>query len=204
MARPKLYDDDLRARLVGEASRVIETDGTAALSVRRTAQAAGTSTTAVYSLFGSMDGLRRAVLIDAFERFTAAQESITPSDDPFTDVAGLGMAYVQWALDNPKLYELMFGQSVAGIETSPELDAAGTRAIAPLTGSVTRAIEGGVFVAADVATVVTSLWAQVHGLATLMLAGKLPPGADPAAASLAILTGWSAPQRVPVDDHSVH
>lgn len=40
MARPKIHDDDLRRRLVDEATAIVETDGLGTLSVRSVARAA--------------------------------------------------------------------------------------------------------------------------------------------------------------------
>ena len=72
MARPRLHDDALRARLLEEASAIVATSGAAGLTVRDLAARAGTSASAVYSLFGSREDLVRAVGDEAFARFAAA------------------------------------------------------------------------------------------------------------------------------------
>ncbi|MFW0783877.1 TetR/AcrR family transcriptional regulator [Gordonia sp. CPCC 206044] len=189
MARPKVHTDELRDRLLDEAVRVVGAHGITALSVRDVARSAGTSTTAVYSLFGNKDGLVRGVLVRAFDSFSAAQESNAPDGGP-ADLAGLGVQYVGWAMENPRLYEVMFGEAMTGIAPTPETDAASARAIAPLRRGVTQAIESGLFRSADVDTVVASLWSQVHGMALLLLSGHFPAGADPVAAATAIIDGW--------------
>ncbi|MFW0795434.1 TetR/AcrR family transcriptional regulator [Gordonia sp. CPCC 205515] len=185
VARPRVHTADLRERLVEEATTIVEREGWAALSVRSVAGAADTSTTAVYSLFGSKDDLARRVLIAGFESFAAAQESADTDD-----IGALGIAYVGWALEHPRLFEMMFGTSVAGIEPSDELTVASRRSMAPLHTAVRDAVDRGVFVDADAETIVASLWAQVHGLAVLLLAGRFPDGADPVAAGQAIVNGW--------------
>ncbi|MEE3851216.1 TetR/AcrR family transcriptional regulator [Gordonia sp. LSe1-13] len=192
MARPKVHTDELRDRLLDEAVAVVGERGVDALSVREVARAAGTSTTAVYSLFGNKEGLIRGVLVRAFESFTAAQESATGAEVE-SDLANLGVQYVGWALGNPRLYELMFGESRAGIAPTAETEAASARAIAPLRHGVARAIDTGVFrEGADVDTVAASLWSQVHGLSLLLLSGHFPAAADPAASAMAVIDGWRA------------
>src|SRR5689334_460451 len=52
MGRPRLHDDAVRSRLLEAASTVLAQDGVAGLTVRDVAARAGTSTSAVYSLFG--------------------------------------------------------------------------------------------------------------------------------------------------------
>lgn len=192
MARPRTHNDELRSRLMDEALEVVAAHGLASLALRALAERAGTSTTAVYALFGSKEALQRAVLLRAFEDFAANQESLPATDDPVTDIAGLGVLYVQWAVDHPRLYEAMFGGAIAGLAPSPEIIAAGDRAVAGVTDAVRRAIDAGVFRPADVATVVLSLWSQVHGLATLTIADHLPAGADAGTACFAVIEGWRA------------
>lgn len=193
MARPRTHTIEVRDRLMSCALDVVREHGVGALALRALAETAGTSTTAVYALFGSKEALQRAVLVTAFERFAESQESIPVTDDPVHDIAGLGMVYVQWAIDHPRLYEAMFGTALAGIAPSEELETARQRAIARVSDGVQRALDSGAFRPSDPATVVASLWAQVHGLAVLMIAGILPEGAEPGAAAFAAVEGWRAP-----------
>ncbi|MCR5979760.1 TetR family transcriptional regulator [Gordonia jinghuaiqii] len=196
MARPRIHTDDLRDKLLDEAVRVVGEGGLRALSVRDVAHAAGTSTTAVYSLLGNKEGLARGVLIRAFESFASAQEAAADDRDA-AGLVDLGTAYVGWALENPRLYELMFGEARSGMTPSEETRAAAARAIEPLRSGVSQAITAGVFRVADVDTVVASLWAQVHGLALLLLSGHFPAGADPVAAATAVIDGWRAAEHQP-------
>nr|WP_064571020.1 TetR/AcrR family transcriptional regulator [Gordonia sp. LAM0048] len=190
VARPRSHTDDVRTRLLDEAVRVVAAHGVGALSVREVARAADTSTTAVYSLFGNKEGLSRAILVHAFDSFAGAQRSaVAAAEGPMT-LEGLGVAYVGWALENPRLYELMFSDALAGVERTDETRAAATRAITPLREGVQAAIGAGLLRAADTETVVASLWAQVHGMATLLLSGNYPAGADPVAAATAVIDGW--------------
>ncbi|MET4165547.1 MULTISPECIES: TetR/AcrR family transcriptional regulator [Gordonia] len=190
VARPRSHTDDVRTRLLDEAVRVVAAHGVGALSVREVARAADTSTTAVYSLFGNKEGLSRAILVRAFDSFAGAQRSaVAAAEGPMT-LEGLGVAYVGWALENPRLYELMFSDALAGVERTDETRAAATRAITPLREGVQAAIGAGLLRAADTETVVASLWAQVHGMATLLLSGNYPAGADPVAAATAVIDGW--------------
>ncbi|MEU0193944.1 TetR family transcriptional regulator [Streptomyces afghaniensis] len=57
VARPKTHDESLRLRLLHRAAATVFDRGTAALSLRQLAADVKTSTTAVYSLFGSKAGL---------------------------------------------------------------------------------------------------------------------------------------------------
>jgi AcrR family transcriptional regulator len=57
VARPRTHDAKLRIRLLDEAGRLLAKEGPSALTVRRLAERAETSPSAVYTLFGDKWGL---------------------------------------------------------------------------------------------------------------------------------------------------
>src|SRR3954447_5445561 len=116
MARPRVHDDALRLRLLEEASTVVSTSGVDALTVRELAHRAGTSASAVYSLFGSREGLVRAVGDEAFARFAESLSAVARTDDPAADLLALGLAYREHALRYPHFYRVMFSTAGAGAQ----------------------------------------------------------------------------------------
>lgn len=172
--RPTLYDDRLRERLITSAAAALATGGPSALSLRTVAEAAGTSTNAVYTLFGGKDGLVQAAVSAASAGFTAAQRAVGRSDDAAADLFALGRAYRGWALSNPELYAVMFGGRIS-LPPRPDPSAEGAAvpgtsdAIDPLVSTVLRLIDDGTFVG-DPEEIVQTIWASVHGMVTLELA----------------------------------
>ncbi|MDQ1696870.1 MAG: hypothetical protein QOJ03_2223, partial [Frankiaceae bacterium] len=75
MPAVKAHTADLATRLIDEAGRILSTEGAAALSLRRLAAATGTSTMAVYTLFGDKQGLLAAMYREGFARLGAAMQS---------------------------------------------------------------------------------------------------------------------------------
>ena len=198
MSRPKIYDDNLKVALLDAAGSVITADGYTALSLRRLAADVGTSTTAVYALFGGKPGLMAELYREAFRRFGEHLRGIEPSDDPIHDIARLGVAYRASALDDPHLYQIMFGTRPAGFEPDDDSadDAAAT--FAPLLDAVTRAVDAGIFRREDPAVIATALWAGLHGLVSFELGSFMPPQAgDPATAfavlGVAMVDTWREP-----------
>ena len=61
MGRPREHDEETRAALRAATERIVAESGIGAFSVRAVAREVGTTTRAVYSLFGSKEGL----LVDA-------------------------------------------------------------------------------------------------------------------------------------------
>ncbi|TDV36630.1 TetR/AcrR family transcriptional regulator [Actinophytocola oryzae] len=192
MGRPKLHDDALRDRLIGKAAAFVFEDGVDALSLRRLATAAGTSTTAVYSLFGNKAGLLESLYREAARRFGARLALVGVTDDPVGDIVRLGLAYREYARDEPHLYGILFARTE---EPDPEAGAEAARTIRPLLDAVRRGQEAGRLVDAPADRIALSCWGIAHGLVSLELAGTVPEGLDIAAgyedALNAMVAGWS-------------
>lgn len=174
MARPRVHDDALRTRLLEEAGAIVATAGAGALTVRDLAARAGTSASAVYSLFGSREDLVRAVGDEAFARFAERLAAVPRTDDAAADLLGLGLAYRANALDGPHFYRVMFGATGAGLQDGTRGPATASATFSVLRDAVARVLGVEPPAAQEPAL---GLWALVHGLVELELDGMLPDGA---------------------------
>src|SRR5438874_7778842 len=169
MDRDANADNGIRPALIEAAARLIATEGAAGLKLRRVAEEVGTSTMAIYTYFGGMPELRRAVRREGFARLAARAAQSGQSDDPVADLAGLGLAYHQVAMSNPHLYRAMYMEQ--------PLDAAdagaGSETFNILTAGVQRCIDSGRFDPADAVELATQFWAFGHGVVALQLANLL-------------------------------
>ena len=198
MPRPKVHDAALRLRLLECAGTALSTGGVAALSLRTLAAAVGTSTTAVYALFGGKPGLLEALHAEAFSRLGARLGAVPVGADPLEDLIALGRAYRDAALADPHFYDVMFGGTLPAGE---QWWAVAAPTFRPVVELVERAVAGGALRAGtEPATVSFALWAMVHGLVSLRLRG-LHPADAPAPASVvdvalrAVVAGWLAAPR---------
>lgn len=169
MARPRVHDEALAEVLLDEATSIVGREGPEALSLRRITQAAGTSTSAIYSLYGSRDALLNAVYQRAIDSFAQAVV-IDATDQPLTDLFNLGLAYREWALANPQTYPVMFGHRD---DDTPEAILERTRStVELLLQGVQRCLDAGLLEGTP-RRIATQLWASVHGYVTLELDGLL-------------------------------
>ena len=188
MPAVKTHTEDVATRLVDEAGRILSAEGAGALSLRRLAAATGTSTMAVYTLFGDKQGLIAAMYRAGFERLgTALREATGDTEEPLTALANLGFAYRRTALANPHLYDLMFGRPVAAFEPGAVDKEIADAAYRPLVEQVQRCHDAHVLNADPAAggaeRVAFYLWAVSHGMVSLELAGQLPGDEDQRAAA---------------------
>ena len=157
---------DLRGALIDAAARLVATEGPSRLTLRRLAEDVGTSTMAIYTYFGGMPELWRAIRHEGFSRLAAQLHEVTETADPVADLTMLGRAYCANAVGNPDLYRVAFMQ-----DPLDEVDAeAGSEAFTLLVAGVERCIAAGRFDPADAEELATEFWALGHGVIALALA----------------------------------
>ncbi|MDQ0707650.1 AcrR family transcriptional regulator [Arthrobacter woluwensis] len=183
MARPVIHNDQLRLTLLDTTAALVAERGPAGVTLRDLAAAAGTSTTAIYSLFGGKAQLLEAVVNHGFASFGAAQEAAADGG-----LRALGIAYRRWALDHPALYRLMFGGLLNLKESRqdpPEPESEIT--LQPLLSAIRAGQERETLRDGSPQEMAAVIWAQVHGMVSLEMAGLGSPTADRDAQYLAAL-----------------
>jgi AcrR family transcriptional regulator len=124
VGRPKEHDDTIRLALLDAAERLITEGGASALSVRAVADEVGTTTRAVYSLFGSKAGLLEALGVRLFELLSTAVNGVKLTKDPIADVVTASLeGFRRTALTHTALYNLVFLRVVPDLQLSDEFAA---------------------------------------------------------------------------------
>ncbi|MFF9806619.1 TetR/AcrR family transcriptional regulator [Streptomyces coeruleorubidus] len=166
MARTK--DPAVRSLLLDRAAQMLRMRQP--VTLRTLVAGTGVSTMAVYTYFGGMDGLWKALRQEGFVRLAAKLTVVKMSADPVRDLAALGAAYLANALESPDLYRVMFD---AGFDLE-DTDAA-DETLHCLVRAVDRAKTSGRFHdEVDAAELATQSWTIGHGLASLVATGPLP------------------------------
>ncbi|BBZ11346.1 TetR/AcrR family transcriptional regulator [Mycobacterium branderi] len=165
-ASSSYHHGDLPAALVRAAIDLLEESGAAELSLREVARRAGVSPSAPYRHFAGRDELLSAVAAVGYRELGEALVKAHPAPSSADDFADIAVAYVQFALTRPGLFQVMFGEPCD--PNAPDR-AAAVEAI----HEYLKSIVGQAFPAADADAMSTASWALVHGLAFLHLDGKL-------------------------------
>ncbi len=165
-------DDDVRRRLLESAARLLGEEGPSALTTRRLAREADTSTMAVYTHFGSMPALVREIVAEGFARLMARVDDVEPSDDPLKDLRRVAAAYRANALAHPHVYGVMFGSaSLGGYRLHDDELGVGLAAFGQLVDVTRRAMDAGLLREDDPAAVAGQLWSALHGYVMLEISG---------------------------------
>ncbi|MHC3468965.1 TetR/AcrR family transcriptional regulator [Streptomyces sp. 7R007] len=169
-------ESGLRARLIDVGVDLVAREGVQALTLREIARRAGVSHGAPRRYFPTHLELLSAIARRGFEqlagRVTAAAGSGTAP--PREQLTALAHAYLEFALGNRGMYELMFRHDLLD---SGHLGLRDTSL--PLFGRLVELV-GAVRPDADARLVAGALWANLHGIAQLWGWGSLQlvTGAD--------------------------
>jgi AcrR family transcriptional regulator len=170
--------DDAPERLVRAAIGLLAEQGPSAVKARTVATASGLSTMVVYSHFGGIPELMRAVADHGFKELGAAFAQVPVTEDPIADLFAMALTCRRVARENPHLYDLMFGLSTRA--TYRPLSDADLRlsghspafrgAHAHVTAACERLVRSGRVVPQEPEVIAAQLWSFVHGYITLELA----------------------------------
>ena len=207
MARTK--DPAVRPLLLRRAAQMLRTREP--ITLRTLVAGTGVSTMAVYTYFGGMDGMWKALRQQGFTRLEATLATVAMTADPVADLATLGAAYLANALESPDLYRVMFDADFE-LEDSGAADDTLHR----LVHTTDRARTAGRFRDdVDPLELATRTWIIGHGLASLVATGPLPrqvlahgvpmlialfvsAGDDPDSCRRSVEHGWGLVPLVPL------
>jgi AcrR family transcriptional regulator len=198
MGRPRLHNEQTAEALLEAAERMIEADGPGALSLRRLAEQTQTTTRAVYSLFGSKDGLVIALAHRAFEMLGTGIQALPTGADPVGDLVEAGVVvFRQFAVEHPSLFRLAFQhRDDTPSQLWPDLRATQQAALGGLHQRVARLCPTGRLADHAVSEATIEFHALCEGLAALELRGLLPTGNEERLwrhALTALVSGLSRP-----------
>jgi AcrR family transcriptional regulator len=162
------HHGDLRAALIDAAVALIAEHGVQGLSLRECARRAGVSHAAPYRHFAEKNDLLLAIAQQGFgwlaEAGRAAMTGVTGARER---LEAYGVAYVRFAVTHPVHHRVMFSEALGGPHTQKGdepsfqlLVEAATQAVGPDDPPLLAAV---------------SAWSLPHGLAMLILDGRIPP-----------------------------
>ncbi|MEM7077107.1 MAG: TetR/AcrR family transcriptional regulator [Pseudomonadota bacterium] len=170
------HHGDLATTIMELAIEEIAQQGTERLSLRLLARQAGVSQTAPYRHFPTKTCLLAALATRGFVELRERVRSIVESDAPIeTRFIGMGVSYVEFALENPVLYQLMFGGVVADFSAYESLQTAAKACYMEVRRCEQELIAAKRIPHEDV-RLGGAIWAGVHGIASLLL--NMQPGPE--------------------------
>jgi AcrR family transcriptional regulator len=171
--RKEREKQEMKDQILQAAMDLFIEEGYEKASIRKIADRIEYSPATIYLYFKDKDEIFHAVHEKGFEIFFERMEETAVIPDPFQRLKKLGEIYLNFAFENPQLYDLMF------IMWGP-MDAmkdgthwhCGVKAHDGLKQMVRDCIETGKMKSTDVDITAMSIWSFVHGVASLRIRNR--------------------------------
>lgn len=167
------HHGDLREALLAAGIELLKSGSVETLSLREVARRVGVSATAVYRHFPDKAALVKELCIrGALELADAQAKAMVAAGGGQKGFIATGGAYIRYALANPALFRLMmanmppggfFGADFSDDQIGIQLLRKNMLELVPESAGEESVLFG-----------MLMSWAQVHGLAMLMLEGQIP------------------------------
>jgi AcrR family transcriptional regulator len=170
-AAQDLHQQTLRQGILDDASNLLMGEGPTALSMRRVAQLVGCSTTVLYTMFGSKQGLIDELYLRGFDMLRQAIESVPNPDNPREYILALCYACRNFALANPAYYSVMFLKVIPEYTPSDANRWLGIESFKLLVQAVQDCTIPESTITSEAWETARIIWATFHGHVALELVG---------------------------------
>jgi AcrR family transcriptional regulator len=172
LARRERQKAETRQAILDAARELFVTEGVEATTMRAIAARIGYTPTAIYHHFRDKDALIVELCMADFHALGQAMYKIGRIEDPVERLRRMGLAYTDFALDNPSQYRFMFMTPIdhstiddlAGTGKTPDADAYGF-----LLHTVQEGVEQGLYrpELSDPVELAQMFWGGLHGIISL-------------------------------------
>ena len=172
------HHGDLRSTLINATIEIITQHGADKITMRSLSDWIGVSRTAAYRHFDNKTDLLSATAIEGFQRFSYLLKTARcdRSHDIHQRFKNMGQTYIQFAVENPAYYQLMFGGVIG--QKDDALHLAGNAAFDELLAMLETLYQELAISNNDVRLQALYIWSTMHGLASLIIDNKLNPNDD--------------------------
>lgn len=161
------------ARTIADAAlAILARRGIGAVTVRAVANAAGVSTTGIYTYFGGKAGLLDALFGEGFDDLRAFLAE-TPADGAVEELHEAMLRYREWAMTHPTHYQLMFSSRATRYQATDEPGRKARATYDDLVARTTLALASAGR-KSDADAVARHLWSSIHGYVMLEIVGQGP------------------------------
>jgi len=166
---------DPRESILAHACELYLTDGLAGLSMRKLAKEVGVTAPALYRYYDGRDAVLADLVRQAHHIFLDYLHRGLQASTPFERFKNAGEGYLDFALEHPRWYAIMFsGPERLGMEAIPDdIEAMGCAIHQFWNDRVNECMRAGILKESSSEDVGLTLWAHAHGLLQLFHQGRL-------------------------------
>ncbi len=175
MADTPYHHGDLKNALIKAGVEILAEEGLGALSLRKVAKQAGVSHAAPYSHFADKQALIAAISTEGFKQLYVQIKSVLAAykDDPENLLIETAWTYLQFALNEPDRFKLMFSSVLEKEKEYPDFVEISQKNFSQIVEIVEICQQAGVLKQGAPDLIALSLWGTVHGFTSLLLEGQI-------------------------------
>jgi AcrR family transcriptional regulator len=158
---------DLKTRISHAAHHLFLTEGVEGVSMRKIADRVGVTATAIYRHFRDKDAILDELISAGLAILSDYLTPALKAEDPYERLSGLIEAYLQFALEQPRYFDLAFLIPSPTTRMSEELERHNRSTFKLAVEQVAICMEAGIFRKGDPIETAVFLWSTAHGLVTL-------------------------------------
>jgi AcrR family transcriptional regulator len=163
---------DARQSILATARELFLLKGFEATTIRNIAEKIEYSPSTIYQHFKDKNEIFYTIHSEAFAELVKYLNASEMHKNPMDQLIALGQIYIQFALENPELYDLMFIME-APIDFLNYLEDAnwieGKMAFDYLKSVIANCIQQGLIKETDLESLSYLIWSTVHGLVTISI-----------------------------------
>ena len=172
--RKERQKTEMRQAILDAALKLFSDDGYDNVTMRKIADEIEYSVGTIYLYFKDRDEIFFELHKMGFEEFYKRQLTIQNVKDPLQRLTDHGLAYIQFAIDQPQYYDLMFISRIPAKTIKKQHDwQSGHRTYDVLKLNISQARDAGYFKDVDLEVAAFSLWSFVHGIASLFVRDRM-------------------------------
>lgn len=161
-------------RIAAAARKLLDRQGAEAVTMRRVAKAVSITPMALYRHFADRDGLLNALADAGFVELAARAEQAAMQAEPEEQLRKILDVFLDFGLEKPRLFELMFLKPRGGARQFPGDFRAGRSPTARFVAAALEAgMEQGIFRRGDVWEVTFGTGALLQGMVMLYVGGRV-------------------------------
>ncbi len=162
---------DLKESLLQAAYSLIKKNGEVDFTLRGLAKMVGVTPMAAYRHYESKEAILLEIARQGFEKLSSTFKQALANDP--SNIQGIGISYVEFALENPVYFRVMFHPDMMVKDKSSHPRPEDEAAYQILLDCVSLNQAQGRFKCGDKDALAITAWSTVHGLASLLVNGSL-------------------------------
>jgi AcrR family transcriptional regulator len=173
--RKEREKEELRSAILAAAKSLFLKKGVEKTSIRNIADQIEYSPGLIYHYFKDKNEIFHALHQEGFTALTQKMSVLAAVSNPLERLKAMGKIYMEFAKNNPDMYDLMFIKEAPIDHLSHHKDEdwkEGNNTFGFLRNTVQQCLDKGHFVDHEVEPLTYMIWSTVHGMASLKIRGR--------------------------------